>query len=101
MLIYYRDSKSVISIYIDILTGNCKYTCMYIYIYLLYVNIYSIYIKNITASYSISNNISKFDRGTAQRSTSGAGDLGRQLFFGEIGRLPWHTECRKSAWAGI
>ena len=69
---------SSVYIYIDILTGNCKYTC--IYIYLLYVNIYSIYIKNITASYSISNNISKFDRGTAQRSTSGAGDLGRQLF---------------------
>ena len=71
---------SSVYIYIDILTGNCKYTCIYIYIFIVCKYIQYIYIKNITASYSISNNISKFDRGTAQRSTSGAGDLGRQLF---------------------
>lgn len=44
MLIYYRDSKSVISIYMDILTGNCKYTCMYIYIYIYCMQIYTVYI---------------------------------------------------------
>lgn len=96
MLIYCRESKSVISILYKYLTGNCIIQCIYIYqkyhCKLQYQQQYkqlasigdncihtnmlqSTWRSKIHHYFPNGSSISKFDQGTAQRSTSRAGDL--------------------------